>query len=579
MGNRSNVRGTRSGVILIVVLVMVTLLALLAASYAFMVQAHISAAIANHQRFQARMAAESGIQRVMVMFQKGADDPDYSEGLNRWYDNPKAFQGGLVYGTEGESNVNQRREEDTTYDPNAKAAWRYNLVAPNYDEPGTLRYGVTDECSKLDLNKATQAQLQKLLEIIPDDPERTVDRVVLLESLLDWREAGTTARSSGAKDEYYQSLTPPYKCAKGDFSTVEELLLVRGFTSWVLFGEDYNRNGLLDTNEDDGDATFPPDNSDGLLFPGIAPFLTVSSREWDIANDGKPRINIKLEDPEKLVKKLEEAGLDGNVISYIKSARDQKKQFTSVMDLFDPPPYVEEQTDQQAASSQPAATTQKSGTRQPPSSQPQSSQPTSSSAGENAAGQGEGSSDLDQSADAAAKAPEYKQKEYPDQLPGEKHPGTDANLPLILDRLTVASTPYTGRINVCTAPRAVLATIPHLSTAEVDAIIAARRQLSGDEKVTPAWLQKVLGPRKFRDLLDGNYTDLPAGGIITAKSSVYHVESLGYADHVGVVERLDVVFEMRGPIPQVLYQRNLTGLGPAYNPHGIDRRGMMNRSK
>jgi hypothetical protein len=45
------------------------------------------------------------------------------------------------------------------------------------------------------------------------------------------------------------------------------------------------------------------------------------------------------------------------------------------------------------------------------------------------------------------------------------------------------------------------------------------------------------------------------------------------------VERLDVVFEMRGPIPQVLYQRSLTGLGPSYNPHGIDRRGNMNRSK
>jgi hypothetical protein len=30
---------------------------------------------------------------------------------------------------------------------------------------------------------------------------------------------------------------------------------------------------------------------------------------------------------------------------------------------------------------------------------------------------------------------------------------------------------------------------------------------------------------------------------------------------------------MRGPMPQVLYTRNLSSLGPAYRPHGIEQRG------
>ncbi|MFH1417749.1 MAG: hypothetical protein ABII12_05610, partial [Planctomycetota bacterium] len=62
-------------------------------------------------------------------------------------------------------------------------------------------------------------------------------------------------------------------------------------------------------------------------------------------------------------------------------------------------------------------------------------------------------------------------------------------------------------------------------------------------------------------------------------SSVFRVETIGYADHVGVVERLNVVFELRGPIAQVLYHRNLTGLGPAYTPHGLERRGITDQSE
>src|SRR6185503_18301260 len=105
----------------------------------------------------------------------------------------------------------------------------------------------------------------------------------------DWRENGPTPRPKGAKDEYYLSLNPPYRAKGAPFATVEELLLVKGFTGWIVFGEDYNRNGLLDPSENDGDATFPPDNSDGALFPGVAPFLTLWSRENNQSSDGRTR--------------------------------------------------------------------------------------------------------------------------------------------------------------------------------------------------------------------------------------------------------------------------------------------------
>lgn len=566
---------------------MIVLLSLLAASYAFMVRANFSAVMAGQERFQARMAAESGIQRAIVMLRKNAEDPEYSDDMNRWFDNPAEFQGGLVYGVKGEDKLATRRDEDTTWDPNAKPAWRYNLIAPNYDEPGTVRYGLTDECSKLDLNIATEAQLRRLFTtVIPQDQEQNVDIDVLVDSLLDWRESGQTARSKGAKSAYYQSLDPPYQCKAGPFSTIEELLLVRGFTAWVVFGEDYNRNGLLDQNEDDGEASFPPDNADQKIFPGVGAFLTVWSKEWNTSNNNRPRINLNLKDTQKLQEMLDKE-FDANIVSYVMAVRKAGKTFSSVMNLLPaPPPPAAEEEEQGDQTTQPSTTQPKSGKRSP-TRKPQTSQSTSQPTSQNAEGEGQGLSDQEQSASESEKPRKLKLVEYKDlDAPGAgTPPGTNETLPQILDRLTVADTPwFSGRINFSTAPREVLATIQELTDEELDAIVAARREATGLEKATPAWLwtKNVLDKNKFRMLLEGkDLLDVkyPKGGIITAKSSRYRAEALGYADHLGVVERLNVVFEMRGPIAQVLYQRNLTGLGPAYNPHGIERRDMMNRQK
>jgi DNA uptake protein ComE-like DNA-binding protein len=47
----------------------------------------------------------------------------------------------------------------------------------------------------------------------------------------------------------------------------------------ILYGEDANLNGVLDPNENDGDASPPLDNRDGHLDPGILEYLTVWSGE------------------------------------------------------------------------------------------------------------------------------------------------------------------------------------------------------------------------------------------------------------------------------------------------------------
>lgn len=570
---RQNRVGRRRALILAVVLVMVALLALLAASYSFMVHANISTVIAEQDRFKARMAAESGVQRAIVMLRRNPDDANYTSDVAKWFDNEVEFRGAVVAGGEegedvgGLETLRGRSDTEDTYDSHAKTVWRYSLLAPNYDEPDGVRYGITDECSKLDLNLASEAQLRRLFEeVIPQSAEEPVDINVLVDSLLDWREPGTTPRTNGAKSDYYLALNPGYRCKGAAFSTVEELLLVKGFTAWVVFGEDYNRNGLLNVNEDDGDESFPPDNADNELFPGVAEYLTVWSRELNTSNDNRPRINLNLQDTEKLEEKLQPY-IDGNVISYILRVRASGKLFNSVMNLVPapPPPEVEESEQEvdTEAEQTPAAGLEAGG------------ESTSQPNDENGGGEMEESSDQEGTEEPSEKTPATSQPVAPtayQNLTDEEPPCGWEDLPLLLDRLTVATTPqFVGRINVSTAPREVLAMIDELTEPELENLATVRRELAPEEKATPAWLltKNVLDENKFRTILDK----------ITAKSSVFRIESVGFADDRGVVERLNVVIEMRGPISQVLYYRNMGGLGPAYRPHGDERIGLTSRSR
>jgi hypothetical protein len=139
-------------------------------------------------------------------------------------------------------------------------------------------FGLVDEASKLNLNTATRSMLEALPIMTPE----------LADAIVAWR-----ARSqSGSGDSTYGRLEPARVNKGGPFESVDELRLVYGATLDLLFGEDTNRNGALDENENDGEQSGPRDNSDGLIQPGILEYVTVYSREPNTRADGKRRINI-----------------------------------------------------------------------------------------------------------------------------------------------------------------------------------------------------------------------------------------------------------------------------------------------
>ena len=143
-------------------------------------------------------------------------------------------------------------------------------------------FGLVDEASKLNLNTATAAMLESLPRMTPE----------LAAAIIDWRDANSEVTPGGAEDETYLRLNPGYHCKNAPFESVDELRLVAGADLDTLFGEDTNRNGVLDDNENDGTASLPNDNSDGRLDPGITEYVTVWSREPNTRTNGQPRLNL-----------------------------------------------------------------------------------------------------------------------------------------------------------------------------------------------------------------------------------------------------------------------------------------------
>ena len=149
---------------------------------------------------------------------------------------------------------------------------------------------IVDEAGKLNINTAGKDQLAQL-------PNMTEE---IAAAIIDWRDQDDDTDDDGAEIEYYANLPLAYSPRNADFQTIRELLLVKDVTPELLYGEDTNLNGLLDLNENDGAATMPLDNADGLLDQGWLLYLTCYSYDRNRDAQDGARIDINKADQQKL---------------------------------------------------------------------------------------------------------------------------------------------------------------------------------------------------------------------------------------------------------------------------------------
>jgi len=286
----------RDGFILVGVLVLVMLISMIALSLMFRLRADETASAASSGGDQAFAAAMAGVQEAMRVVK------EIKPGLTDWEDSPRGFRDRLVY-------------------DDGSDKWYFTVWSPGEkDREGEVRFGLTDEARKVNVNGLKDHDLTKL-------PSMTAQMVAALKDFVDFDDVLTP---EGAEQEYYNGLPQPYTIRNGPLASMDALLLVRGFTPELVYGEDLNMNWRLDPNENDGDERPPADNSDGNLDMGFKRFLTVYSSEANVDNDGVPRTNLN--DPLDAYPGVEFPAAMTNFINELRKANLKLGQAADLLD-------------------------------------------------------------------------------------------------------------------------------------------------------------------------------------------------------------------------------------------------------
>ncbi|MCE2924374.1 MAG: type II secretion system protein GspK [Phycisphaeraceae bacterium] len=180
--------------------------------------------------------------------------------------------------------------------------------------------GPTDAHSKININLMTYDDLI-LLPGMSDEAANAI---------LDWIDTDDDTRTGGAEAEAYASLPSPYKPRNGPVRSLGELELIRGVDPLLLRGEDWNLNSILDPNENDGNASWPPDNADGTLDAGWSNLITASSVSGGLSSLGAEKIDLTAAASTELVQALGITDQQAQtIIAQIQAASGRLEDFIS----------------------------------------------------------------------------------------------------------------------------------------------------------------------------------------------------------------------------------------------------------
>lgn len=254
----------------------------------------------NHgDRIQAHYLALAGIERAKALLYQNARDRSRSAVNHdgRLYNAPNQFQN--VKLGRGTIQVFRRGRDD---------------------EGGGIIYGISDEESRLNINSAAADEMGKLELMTPD----------VAAAIVDWRDNDNTVTPGGAESDYYASLQPPYLARNAPFQTLRELLMVRGVSADLLFGEDTHDNGMLESTGDGGTTSFAHQQVNETDL-GWAPFLTFASTEENVSAAGEERVDAQTADESALTKV---DGITPDIARAITASRG-RNELHSIADLLD----------------------------------------------------------------------------------------------------------------------------------------------------------------------------------------------------------------------------------------------------
>lgn len=321
-------------------------------------------------------------------------------------------------------------------------------------------FGLVDEASKLNLN----APWITADVLSSNFPNLSYD---FAQAIIDWRDTNSTDSSLN----YSQA---GYMAKHAAFETVDELRLVYGASLETIFGDDVNRNGVLDPNEN---------SSSGSSFsnPGLVDYFTVYSCQPNVRSDGTSLTNVS----------------DRASLQALLELRLGSSRATQVINRVFPNPGGPGQTNAPAA-----------------------------------------------------------QVSFPSLLDFYLRSGmTSDEFGLVYPDLTVTNAPYTvGRVNINTAPAAVLACLPGLNLDVAQQLVSYRQSNAGN-LTSIAWIVDALGTgsTELAALAQGDY--------ITTQSFQFQADIAATGPFGRGYRRNRFIFDISSGTPRVLFRQDLSGLG------------------
>lgn len=450
-------------------------------------------------RLQAHYLALAGIEKTKALL--------YHDGLARRR-SARNHTGDLFNAPEHFRNVKLGRGEFSV------------IRQPRPEEGSGLVYGISDEESRLNINRVSPEELIKLYGMTPQ----------IAAAIIDFRDEDNAVTPGGAEADAYAALQPPYIPRNGPFRSTRELLMVLGMPQDLFTGEDANLNSLLDPEENDGNETLPADNRDSVLDAGWFGLFTVHSAVRNVSASGADRINIREADETTLATV---PGLSAEIAKAITEYRGQN-QLETLADLLNVtavtrqnqpqgPPVAPPQSNPLPGGA-PVRPTPPAGVRPPqPRPPPGTARP----------GQ------------PGSRPPTVPQTGQPGQPTGPKLISEQLFME-IADSLTADSEQIqAGAINLNTASVQTLACLEGITPELSQAIVAFRQSTGHFENI--AWLLKVPGINidLFKQIAPK----------LTVRSETFRILSEGKVTSTGARKKLEVIVRLRPYALDTLFYR------------------------
>lgn len=216
------------GVALLLALLFIVLLTVLVVEYAYETQVDTALVAANLSDYQAQVAAKSSIAMAISVLTADV----------------MAIQPGQQAGAEQGIKMGSGSAEDPSVGgavfDSLDEAWAYGVPFQAINK-AIMQCSIDDEYGKLNLNA--------LIDSRTSEPNETLENALRFlfeargaeedptDAILDWIDSDDDPRPNGAETDYYQSLVTPYPCKNAPLNSVEELLMIRGVTPALYFGD------------------------------------------------------------------------------------------------------------------------------------------------------------------------------------------------------------------------------------------------------------------------------------------------------------------------------------------------------